>query len=80
MFLNNKLFHDDICNGTIGIITEIIDNTNVEVTFLPSIRSQSKKKPPTLISTGREHQDKNSHSRTPSPSLYTKYKVSRYLT
>ena len=34
MFLNNKLFDDDICNGTIGIITDIIDNTSVEVTFL----------------------------------------------
>lgn len=33
MFLNNKLFSDDICNGSIGIITKLIDINNVEVTF-----------------------------------------------
>ena len=39
----------------------------------------SKKKPPTLISMGRVHQDNNFHSRMSSPSLYTKYKVLPYL-
>ncbi|CAG8768811.1 11268_t:CDS:2, partial [Ambispora leptoticha] len=33
MFLNNKLFESKICNRTIGIITKIIDNQNIEVTF-----------------------------------------------
>ncbi|CAG8767842.1 11542_t:CDS:1, partial [Dentiscutata heterogama] len=33
MFLNNKLFDDGICNDTIEIITKLIDNHNVEVTF-----------------------------------------------
>ena len=33
MFLNNKLFNHGICNRTIGIVTKIIDNENVEVTF-----------------------------------------------
>jgi len=41
MFLNNKLFNDDICNGTIGIITNIINDTNVEVTF-PTFTSINK--------------------------------------
>jgi len=34
MFLNNKLFDDEICNGTIGVVTKIIDDENIEVTFL----------------------------------------------
>ena len=34
MFLNNKLYKHGICNGTIGIVTKIIDPENVEVTFL----------------------------------------------
>ncbi|CAG8728759.1 17230_t:CDS:1, partial [Dentiscutata heterogama] len=33
IFLNNKLFDDGICNGTIGIVTKLIDNHNIEVTF-----------------------------------------------
>jgi ATP-dependent exoDNAse (exonuclease V) alpha subunit len=33
MYLNNKLFKHGICNGTIGIITKIINDENVEVTF-----------------------------------------------
>ena len=33
MFLNNKLFEHNICNGTIGVITKVIDIDNVEVTF-----------------------------------------------
>ncbi|CAG8758178.1 10317_t:CDS:1, partial [Acaulospora morrowiae] len=41
MFLNNKLFDDDICNGTIGIVTDIINNTSVEVTF-PTFTSINK--------------------------------------
>ena len=32
-YLNNKLFEHNIYNGTIGIITKIIDDNNVEVTF-----------------------------------------------
>ncbi|CAG8468233.1 10543_t:CDS:2 [Diversispora eburnea] len=38
MFLNNKLFDDDICNGS---ITKIVDNQNVEVTF-PTFPNLSK--------------------------------------
>src|SRR5215213_4053735 len=33
MFLNNKLFEHGICNGTIGVITKVIDDDNVEVAF-----------------------------------------------
>src|SRR5688572_32493054 len=33
MFLNNKLFEHNICNGTIGVITKVINDDNVEVTF-----------------------------------------------
>ena len=33
MYLNNKLFDHNICNETIGVITNIIDNKNIEVTF-----------------------------------------------
>ena len=41
MFLNNKLFDDEICNGTIGIVTDVIDDTSVEVTF-PTFTSINK--------------------------------------
>ena len=41
MFLNNKLFEQNICNGTIGIVTKIIDEENVEVTF-PTLNSIKK--------------------------------------
>ena len=33
MFLTNKLFNEKLCNGSIGIVTKLIDNDNVEVTF-----------------------------------------------
>ena len=33
MFLNNKLYEHGICNGTIGVVTKIIDCENVEVAF-----------------------------------------------
>jgi len=33
MYLNNKLFGHGICNGSIGIITKITNNENIEVTF-----------------------------------------------
>jgi hypothetical protein len=33
MFLNNKLFEHNICDGTIGVITKSIDHNNVKVTF-----------------------------------------------
>lgn len=33
MFLNNKLFDEEICNGTIGIVTRVVDDSVVEVTF-----------------------------------------------
>ena len=32
-YLNNKLFEHNIYNGTIGIITKIIDDNNVEAEF-----------------------------------------------
>ena len=32
MFLNNKLFDESICNGTIGVVTKMIDDENIEVT------------------------------------------------
>ena len=41
MFLNNKLFDESICNGTIGVVTRMIDDENVEVTF-PTLTSISK--------------------------------------
>ena len=33
MYLNNRLFEHDVCNGTIGVITKIVDRDNVEVAF-----------------------------------------------
>ena len=33
MFTNNKLFEHNICNETIGVITKVVDDDNVEVTF-----------------------------------------------
>lgn len=33
MFLTNKLFHEELCNGSIGIITKLIDEDYVEVVF-----------------------------------------------
>ena len=33
MFLNNKMFDENICNGTVGVITRLVDDENVEVTF-----------------------------------------------
>ena len=33
MSLNNKMFNDGICNGTVGVMTKLIDGENVEVTF-----------------------------------------------
>ncbi len=41
MFLNNKLFNDNICNETIGIITKIINNTEIEIIF-PTFTSINK--------------------------------------
>ena len=41
MFLNNKLFEESICNGSVGIMTKIIKNENMEVTF-PTTDSISK--------------------------------------
>ncbi|CAG8703810.1 3981_t:CDS:2, partial [Ambispora leptoticha] len=36
IYLNNKLFEHEICNGTVGIITKIINTENIEVTFSTS--------------------------------------------
>lgn len=33
MFLTNKLFNEKLCNGSIGIVTKLIDNDNIEVAF-----------------------------------------------
>ena len=33
MFLNNKMFDENICNGTVGVITKLVNDENVEVTF-----------------------------------------------
>ena len=33
MFLNNKMFDENICNGTVGVITKLANDENVEVTF-----------------------------------------------
>jgi len=41
MFLNNKLFDENICNSTIGIVTKIHDDNNVEVMF-PTLTSINK--------------------------------------
>ena len=41
MFLNNKLFEQNICNGTVGVVTKVIDDENVEVAF-PTINGTSK--------------------------------------
>ena len=33
IFLNNKTFDKSICNGTVGVITRLVDDENVEDTF-----------------------------------------------
>jgi len=33
MFLTNKLFSKELCNGSIGIITKLIDENHIEVVF-----------------------------------------------
>lgn len=33
MFLTNKLFKEELCNGSIGVITKLIDEDHVEVVF-----------------------------------------------
>ena len=33
IFLNNKIFNENICNGTVGVVTKLMDDENVEVTF-----------------------------------------------
>ena len=33
MFLNNKMFDENICNKTVEVITRLVDDENVEVTF-----------------------------------------------
>jgi ATP-dependent DNA helicase PIF1 len=33
MFLTNKLFNENLCNGSIGVVTKIIDENHIEVTF-----------------------------------------------
>jgi ATP-dependent exoDNAse (exonuclease V) alpha subunit len=33
MFLTNKLFKEELCNGSIGIITKLIDENHIEVVF-----------------------------------------------
>ena len=33
MFLTNKLFKENLCNGSIGIITKLIDENHIEVAF-----------------------------------------------
>jgi hypothetical protein len=33
MFLTNKLFKEELCNGSIGVVTKLIDENHVEVVF-----------------------------------------------
>ncbi|EXX54012.1 AAA family ATPase [Rhizophagus irregularis DAOM 181602=DAOM 197198] len=33
MFLTNKLFNENLCNGSIGVVTKLIDEDNIEVAF-----------------------------------------------
>jgi len=33
MFLTNKLFKDELCNGSIGVVTKLIDENYIEVAF-----------------------------------------------
>ncbi|GES97445.1 Pif1-like helicase domain-containing protein [Rhizophagus clarus] len=33
MFLTNKLFNEELCNGSIGVITKLIDENHIEVVF-----------------------------------------------
>ena len=78
MFLNNKLFNDDICNGTIRIVTNVIDDTNVEVTF-PTFTSINKvvvQKETTYFKIdGKSASRQQFHSRTLLLSPHTKYKA-----
>jgi hypothetical protein len=33
MFLSNRLFKEELCNGSIGVITKLIDKNHIEITF-----------------------------------------------
>ncbi len=33
MFLTNKLFKEELCNGSIGVITKLVDENHIEVVF-----------------------------------------------
>src|SRR5579862_7208353 len=33
MFLTNRLFKEELCNGSIGVITKLIDENHIEVVF-----------------------------------------------
>ena len=33
MFLTNKLFKDELCNGSIGVVTKLINENHIEVAF-----------------------------------------------
>ncbi len=33
MFLTNKLFNEELCNGSIGVVTKLIDDDHIEVAF-----------------------------------------------
>jgi ATP-dependent exoDNAse (exonuclease V) alpha subunit len=33
MFLTNKLFNENLCNGSIGVVSKLIDEDNIEVVF-----------------------------------------------
>jgi len=69
MFLNNKMFDENICNGTVGVITRLVDDENVEVTF-PTfdsiVKIWSRRKRAILRSMGKDPQENSSHYRTPS--------------
>src|SRR4051794_5672956 len=77
-YLNNKYFEHNICNGTIGIITKIIDNNIVEVTFPTAeeiIKINVQKSHYTLTSMVFLLQEVNSQSKMHSHLLFTKLKV-----
>jgi ATP-dependent exoDNAse (exonuclease V) alpha subunit len=33
MFLTNRLFKEELCNGSIGVITKLIDENHIDVAF-----------------------------------------------
>ena len=65
MFLNNSLIEHGICNGTIGIVTDLDNNqTNIQVAFCirgAIVHKWITKQTATFTITAKGHQEHNFH-------------------